>query len=89
MALLGVLFGLPLAYVLFNFAYQIVYYRFLHPLRNFPGPFWASVTRLWITYHNVKGDEPTTFQDLHRRYGSYLCSCLERNLRGDENANSN
>lgn len=70
MALLGLVFALPLAYILLSFAYQIVYYRFLHPLRDFPGPFWASVTRLWITYHNVKGDEPMTFQQLHRRYGS-------------------
>jgi hypothetical protein len=28
--------------------YQIVYYRYFHPLSKFPGPFWGSVTRLWI-----------------------------------------
>ncbi|KAJ4387313.1 hypothetical protein N0V93_007902 [Gnomoniopsis smithogilvyi] len=72
MALLGLVLTLPLAYVLLNFAYQIIYYRFLHPLRIFPGPFWASVTRLWITYHNVKGDEPTTFRELHRKYGPVI-----------------
>lgn len=72
MALVGLILALPLAYVVVKFAYQIIYYRFLHPLRQFPGPFWASVTRLWITYHNVKGDEPTTFQELHRRYGPVI-----------------
>lgn len=37
--------------------YQIIYYRFFHPLSAFPGPFWASVTRLWGAYHDLIGDE--------------------------------
>lgn len=41
-------------YVLWNVVFQIISYRFFHPLSKFPGSFWASVTRLWITYHNVK-----------------------------------
>ncbi|KAI1081594.1 flavonoid 3',5'-hydroxylase [Whalleya microplaca] len=41
------------AYVLFKIFQQIVYYRIYHPLAKFPGPFWGSVTRLWITYHNA------------------------------------
>lgn len=69
MASMSLLLVLPVAYFLISFAYQVFYYRFLHPLRIFPGPFWASVTRLWITYHNVRGDEPWTFQALHRKYG--------------------
>lgn len=69
MASMSLLLVLPLAYVLISFAYQAVHYRFLHPLRIFPGPFWASVTRLWITYHDFRGDEPWTFQALHRKYG--------------------
>lgn len=78
MALIGLILALPLVYVLGSFAYQIIYYRFLHPLRTFPGPFWASVTRLWITYHNVNGDEPTTFQELHRIYGQCTLPCLPK-----------
>lgn len=66
------LVSLPIIYTLARFAYQIIHYRFFHPLKAFPGPFWGSVTRLWITYHNVKGDEPKTFQELHRKYGEYL-----------------
>jgi hypothetical protein len=57
------------AYLGWKVLYQIVYYRFLHPLSKFPGPFWGSVTRLWITYHNVKEDECHTFRELHRKYG--------------------
>jgi hypothetical protein len=60
------------AYVLFSAIYQIVYYRFFHPLRHFPGPFWASVTRLWVAYHNIKGDECEVELALHRKYGPVL-----------------
>ncbi|KAF5020719.1 hypothetical protein F66182_7251 [Fusarium sp. NRRL 66182] len=65
-ALLGV------AYITFGFVYQIVKYRFFHPLSKFPGNFWASVTRLWITYHNVRADECATFQKLHRENGPVI-----------------
>lgn len=63
LALLGV------GYVVLSFTYQIVKYRFFHPLSKFPGNFWGSVTRLWITFHNVKADECATFQKLHQKHG--------------------
>jgi hypothetical protein len=63
LALLGV------AYVFFSAVYQIVKYRFFHPLAKVPGNFWGSVTRLWITYHNVKADECQVFQELHKKHG--------------------
>ena len=59
-------------YVLFGILYQIVYYRFFHPLRHFPGPFWGSVTRLWIAYHNVKGTENDVCKALHEKHGPVL-----------------
>lgn len=37
-----------LGYFITRVVYQIVYYRYIHPLSKFPGPFWGSVTRLWI-----------------------------------------
>lgn len=37
-----------LGYFAARVVYQIVYYRYFHPLSKFPGPFWGSVTRLWI-----------------------------------------
>ncbi|KAF2748279.1 flavonoid 3',5'-hydroxylase [Sporormia fimetaria CBS 119925] len=66
------IFLASVAYTLFSIAYQIIYYRFFHPLRHFPGPFWASVTRLWIAYHNIKGDECEVELALHRKYGPVL-----------------
>jgi hypothetical protein len=57
------------AYILYSILYQIVYYRFFHPLSKFPGPFWASVTRLWVAYHNIKEDERFVEYDLHKKYG--------------------
>lgn len=49
--------------------YQVIHYRFFHPLSNFRGPFWASVTRLWIAYHHLMEDECTVFWNLHKLYG--------------------
>lgn len=58
------------SYIIFSIVYQIVYYRFFHPLSKFPGPFWASVTRLWIAYHNLKEDERFVEYELHKKYGN-------------------
>ncbi|RDW74279.1 cytochrome P450 [Aspergillus mulundensis] len=57
------------AYVALKFIYQIVYYRFFHPLSVFPGPFWGSVTRLWIAWHNLNETELPTVYDLTKKYG--------------------
>lgn len=61
-----------IAYIALSALYQVVYYRFFHPLRHFPGPFWASVTRLWVAYHNILGDECEVELTLHRKYGPVL-----------------
>ena len=61
-----------LSYVVLRIAYQVIYYRLFHPLRHFPGPFWASVTRLWIAYHNIKADECELELELHRKHGPVL-----------------
>lgn len=34
-----------IGYVFWSVAYQVIYYRFFHPLAKFPGNFWGSVTR--------------------------------------------
>jgi len=67
------------AYIAFCALWQIARYRFFHPLRKFPGNFWGTVTRLWITYHNVKADECATFQELHKKHGKIA---LPRNDEG-------
>lgn len=58
-----------LGFLVFRVLYQIVYYRFCHPLSSFPGPFWASVTRLWIAYHCYKGEERFVQRDELQKHG--------------------
>ncbi|TGO77398.1 hypothetical protein BELL_0110g00210 [Botrytis elliptica] len=55
--------GLAIAFLV-PFIYQIVYYRYFHPLKDFDGPFWGSVTRLWHTYQNIRGIELETYDRL-------------------------
>ncbi|KAJ5901879.1 hypothetical protein N7495_002407 [Penicillium taxi] len=57
------------SYVIVKIIYQIIYYRFFHPLSAFPGPFWASVTRLWIARENLKEREYLTVYNLSKKYG--------------------
>ncbi|KAL3417395.1 hypothetical protein PVAG01_11395 [Phlyctema vagabunda] len=47
----------------------IVYQRFLSPLADVPGPFWASVTRFWYFHRISAGDMHRYTKDLHRQYG--------------------
>lgn len=61
-----------LAYIVVKFIYQIVYYRFFHPLSVFPGPFWASVTRLWIAWHNAQETELAVVYEATKKYGMVL-----------------
>ncbi|KAI1614672.1 cytochrome P450 [Exophiala viscosa] len=61
-----------LAFILYRIVAQIIYYRYLHPLRDFPGPFWASVTRLWIGWHCWRQTELETEKALHEKYGPVL-----------------
>lgn len=61
-----------LGYLALRFLYQILYYRFFHPLSVFPGPFWGTVTRLWITWHNLNETELPTVTALTKKYGACL-----------------
>jgi hypothetical protein len=59
------------------FIYQIIHYRFIHPLKEFPGPFWATVTRIWAGYHNFRMDEiPITYAWLKKHNGPSLSLSL-------------
>lgn len=57
-------FGPAVAYVI----YQI----FLSPLSSIPGPFWASLTRLWITKRAWDGDMSQTMLALHKKHGNLV-----------------
>jgi len=58
-----------ITYVMFLVMRQIIYYRFLSPIKDFPGPFLASTTRLWLAWHNFKSTEIATVEALHKTYG--------------------
>ncbi|KAK5121408.1 hypothetical protein LTR85_005240 [Meristemomyces frigidus] len=60
----AVLLALPLVYVL--------YQRFFHPLASIPGPFWASLSRLWMAKRSWDGDMNTTMIGLHGKYGDLV-----------------
>ena len=52
--------------------YYIVYQRYLHPLASIPGPFAASISRLWITRLSWVGGTHRVMVDLHRQHGKYV-----------------
>jgi len=59
------------------FIARLLYKRYASPLRNVPGPFAASFTRLWKLRQMYKGDMEKTNIALHRKYGNPL---LQMNL---------
>ncbi|KAE8331462.1 cytochrome P450 [Aspergillus sergii] len=50
----------------------IIYTRWFHPLSKFPGPFWASITRVWTLLHVLYGDAEKRQMRLHAQYGSVV-----------------
>ena len=46
-----------------------IYNRYLHPLRNIPGPFWSSVTDLYKLFVLSSHDITQFSLKLHERYG--------------------
>ncbi|PSK59191.1 Isotrichodermin C-15 hydroxylase [Elsinoe australis] len=59
---------ISLGLVLLATAY-VSYHRFLHPLAKVPGPFWASLTRLWHLKKSRDGDLHRVMIDLHAKHG--------------------
>lgn len=52
----------------------IVYAVTLHPLAKVPGPFWASVTRLWYMFKVHQGHFDQVQRALHKKYGPVVRS---------------
>lgn len=48
------------------------YRRYLSPLSAVPGPFWASITRLWQCCHIYLGDHNIRLIRLHEKYGHFV-----------------
>ena len=62
---------LSVAFVLYCLACA-VYNRYFHPYKDFPGPFWASITPLWY-FRAVRWARGQDHQlPLHKRYGPFV-----------------
>ncbi|KAL1623127.1 hypothetical protein SLS54_004613 [Diplodia seriata] len=48
---------------------RIIYNLFLHPLRAYPGPWYAKATIFWSQYHVYKGTITFLVHELHQKYG--------------------
>jgi hypothetical protein len=69
----------PITYVLISlltpvllFLSYVIYLRFLSPLSSIPGPFTASISRLWLLKHSWDGDMHRTMITLHAKHGKLV-----------------
>jgi hypothetical protein len=60
---LGVFFALALVV-------RVIYRRYWTPIRDIPGPFFASFGSLWKVYHVVKGHTEEEIIKLHKKHGA-------------------
>jgi cytochrome P450 len=60
--------SLPATIALLALSY-IAYQRFLSPLHALPGPFFASLSTLWLAYAYHRGDWHVYSRKIHARYG--------------------
>jgi hypothetical protein len=47
----------------------IIYARWFHPCSQFPGPFLASVSRMWLVCQVLRKNVDNEDRELHRKYG--------------------
>jgi cytochrome P450 len=63
------LFPILLISLLVALVSYVCYERYLHPLSKFPGPFFASISRLYLVYHSLKLQRNKLEIALHQKYG--------------------
>ncbi|KAM5369016.1 hypothetical protein ACJZ2D_009219 [Fusarium nematophilum] len=61
-----------LAFVLVHIVASAFHHLFFHPLRKFPGPPLARVSRLWSRIGNLKGRKSERIHEAHRKYGTIV-----------------
>lgn len=55
------------------FTSMTIYRLFFHRIRNFPGPFWAKITRFYALGLSSKNDQyPRELRKLHEKYGDFV-----------------
>lgn len=50
----------------------VIYQLFVSSLAKVPGPFWAKISRLWITKHSWDGDMHRVVIELHKDHGNLV-----------------
>ncbi|KAI7778495.1 hypothetical protein LA080_002099 [Diaporthe eres] len=60
------------ASLLGSFLALMLYRRYLTPLSDVPGPFWASVGRMWHTRMIMRGNQGEDLLQLHQEYGHFV-----------------
>ncbi|EXJ86820.1 hypothetical protein A1O3_03774 [Capronia epimyces CBS 606.96] len=50
----------------------VIYNRYFHPLKDFPGPFWASITTLWYCRAVRCGRGQDHQLPIHKKYGYFV-----------------
>ncbi|KAI1814977.1 cytochrome P450 [Poronia punctata] len=60
------------SYFIGLFTSIVVYRRYFHRLRNFPGPALAGVTKFWHVSKVFGGDNHLVLEDLHKKYGPII-----------------
>jgi hypothetical protein len=61
----------------------VVYRRWLHPLAEIPGPFWASVSRFYIVKYNLFSERSQFYlhvEKLHQHYGTKSTAVFQLDL---------
>jgi len=54
------------------FASMVVYRKYFHRLRNFPGPWIAGVTKFWHIYQCLDSKNHLLLQRSHQQYGTFI-----------------
>lgn len=55
--------------LLLYFIPWVIYTRYFHPLSGIPGPFWASISRIWIAKQGASGKLDQVVRNLHKELG--------------------
>lgn len=50
----------------------VAYRRYLSPLSDVPGPFWASFSRLWHLRITIDGNQNEQLTEAHEKYGHFV-----------------
>lgn len=62
------------------FSSILLYRRFFHRLRDFPGPTWAGLTKFWHVFHCLDSQNHLLLEDLHHKYGQFVRTGASRLL---------